>query len=259
MVTKNQLIISCIFNGGNFFMLIYFIYDVYMRPNELEHITRWSYYMNSIFTTICLFCDIINYLSQQDKEQSEHENSYSLMIDEKSKEIENIYEKLNDWNRNQFGVICNSLGYFVSIGFWSLFFLGNSLMQVSQSIKNVFNCIYNHIIIQIVIIVDVFVSTRKCHKFSWQYFGIIYSIFTLYCIIIYIEKFTFMRNAYYFMENSSRLFLLLCFVIASLLLYISYLIHIFLIKLKYRKLNNENSSFDDNEEKREQFIEEGRF
>ena len=180
------------------------------------------------------------------------------MTDEK-REMENIYEKLNDWNRNQFGVICNSLCYFVSIGFWSLYFLGNSLMQVSQSIKNVFNCIYHHIIIQIVIIVDVFVSTRKCHKFSWQYFGIIYSIFILYSVIIYIEKYIFLRNAYYFMDESSKLFLLLCLVIASLLLYLSYLIHISLLNLKYKKLNIENSLLDDNEEKREQFIEEGRF
>ena len=258
MVTKNQLIISCIFNGANLIMFMYYIYDIYMRPTDLEHITRWSYYMNSIFTTICLFCDILNYLSEQDKGQLEHEMSYSLMTDEK-REMENIYEKLNDWNRNQFGVICNSLCYFVSIGFWSLYFLGNSLMQVSQSIKNVFNCIYHHIIIQIVIIVDVFVSTRKCHKFSWQYFGIIYSIFILYCLIIYIEKYIFLRNAYYFMDESSKLFLLLCLVIASLLLYLSYLIHISLLNLKYKKLNNENSLLDDNEEKREQFIEEGRF
>ena len=258
MVTKKQFIISCVFNGGNVVMLLYYIYDIIVRTTDLEHITRWSYYLNSIFTTICIVCDTMEYISQKDKEKIETQMNYNLMTDDNKNDSRNIYEKLDNWNRNEFGVICNTLCYFVSIGFWSLFFLGNSVMQVSKSIKNVFNCVYHHIIIQIIVLVDIFIFKRKRHAFSWFYFGIIYAIFVAYSLIIFIEKFIFGRNAYFFMEGSSKLFLLICFAISSLLLYVSYLLHIYLIELKHRKFNKDNLLLDD-EEKENNFIEEDRF
>ena len=236
MLTKNQLIISCLFNGGNFIFLIYYIYDIIARPTDLEHITRWSYYLNSIYTTICLYYDIIEYCSQEDKEDIETEIDYKIFMDDKNNAPKNKLKLLNDWNRNKFGVICNTLCYFVSIGFWFLFFFGNNYMLVSKGIKNTFNCIYHHCIIQIIIIIDIFNCKRKLHYFSWFYFGIIYSIYILYCIMIYLEKFIFGRNAYHFMDGSSRMFLVLCLIISSVLLYISYVIHIFLVAL----INNNN-------------------
>ena len=245
MLTKNQLIISCFFNGGNVIFLIYYIYDICVRPTDLEHITRWSYYLNSIFTTINLFCDIMEYISQESKENMENQMNYKLIIDDQNLEPKQNFEKLNDWNRNQFGVICNTLSYFVSIGFWSLFLVGNSLMKVTPSIKSVFNCIYHHCIIQIVVIIDIFNIKRKVHVFSWFYFGIIYSILILYSIIIYIEKYIFGRNAYIFMKDTSKMFLILCLIISSILLYISYLIHIYLIELKNKKKDEEKTNFID--------------
>ena len=168
MITKNQLIISCIFNGGNLLFLIYYIYDIFERPTDLEHITRWSYYLNSIYTIICLYCDIFEYISQNDENNIESQMNYNLMIDDKNDYCKKTLKKLNDWNRNKFGVICNSLCYFVSIGFWSLFFLGNTFMQVSKSIKNLFNCIYHHCIIQIIIIIDIFTFDRKIQDLFWD-------------------------------------------------------------------------------------------
>ena len=244
MITKNQLIISCIFNGGNLIFLIYYIYDIIIRTTDLEHFTRWSYYLNSIYTSICLYCDIMEYLSQENKDNIETEMDYNLIKDDKK----DILKELNEWNRNKFGVICNTFCYFVSIGFWILFFLGNNLFLVKKSIKNVFNCIYHHIIIQIIIIIDIFASKRKIHKFSYNYFGIILSVYCLYCIIIFFEKFIFGRNAYFFMNGSSNMFLLLCFIISCLLLYPSYLIHIYLIEFKYEKLKNSDNLIDKEEE-----------
>ena len=243
MITKNQLIISCIFIGGNLIFLIYYIYDIIMRTTDLEHFTRWSYYLNSIFTSICLYCDIIEYLSQENQDNIEAKMDYNLIKDDKKDNL----QELNDWNRNKFGVICNTLCYFVSIGFWILFFLSNNLFLVTKSIKNVFNCIYHHIIIQIIIIVDIFVSKRKIHKFSWNYFRIIFFIYFLYCIVIFIEKYIFGRNAYHFMNGSSILFLILCLIISCLLLYPSYLLHIYLIEFKYKKINKD-SLIDNNDE-----------
>ena len=245
MLTKNQLIISCIFNGGNALFLIYYIYNIIARPTDFEHITRWSYYLNSIFTTICLYCDIMEYFTQENNGNIESLMQYNLLIDDKNNEQKIKIIELNDWNRNKFGVICNTLSYFVSIGFWLLYVFGNNFMLVSKSIKNLFNCIYHHCIIQIIIIVDIFAFKRKTHKFSWLYFGIIYSVYILYCIIIYLEKYIFGRNAYFFMDGSSKIFLALCLIISSLLLFISYLIHIYLIEFKNKDSNKQENLIDE--------------
>ncbi len=247
MITKKQLIISCIFNGGNVLFLLYYIYDIFVRYTDLEHITRWSYYLNSIYTSICLYCDIMQFISQEDKDNLDSQLNYKLLIEEKNDKL----LELNHWNRNKFGVICNTLCYFVSIGFWSLFFFGNNIMLVSKSIKNLFNCIYHHCIIQIIVIVDIFAFKREIHKFNWNYFGIIYSIFISYCIIIYLEKYIFGRNAYYFMNGSSKMFLILCLIIGSALLFICYLIHIYLIEFKYNVIKKEELLIDDSSEEKE--------
>ena len=239
MITKNQLLISCIFNGGNLLFLIYYIYDICVRYTDLEHITRWSYYLNSIYTTINLICDIMEYISQEDPDSIDDQKKYNLMADDEIVEEKQKFEKLNEWNRNEFSIICNTLCYFVSIGFWSLFLLGNSIMQVSTSIKSVFNCIYHHCIIQIIILIDIFTFKRKIHNFSWSYFYTIYAIFIIYSLIIYVEKYVFGRNAYIFMNGSSTLFLLLCFAIGSVLLYVTYLLHIYLVKLSNKKICKE--------------------
>ena len=247
MITKKQLIISCIFNGGNVLFLLYYIYDIFVRYTDLEHITRWSYYLNSIYTSICLYCDIMQFISQEDKDNLDSQLNYKLLIEEKNDKL----LELNHWNRNKFGVICNTLCYYVSIGFWSLFFFGNNIMLVSKSIKNLFNCIYHHCIIQIIVIVDIFAFKREIHKFNWNYFGIIYSIFISYCIIIYLEKYIFGRNAYYFMNGSSKMFLILCLIIGSALLFICYLIHIYLIEFKYNVIKKEELLIDDSSEEKE--------
>lgn len=235
MLTKNQLILSCIFNGMNTIMFIYYIYDISIRPFDLEHITRLSYYINSIFTTTCLICDIILYYKQLNEENFESQQNYILM--KENEEKKDLIERINDFNRNQFGVIFNPLSYFVAIGFWCLYFFGNKVMLVSKNVRSWFNCYYHHLIIQIIILIDIFVSDRKPIKFSCKQFGIIFGLYTIYCLGISIEKYFIQRNAYYFMEGKSLLFLIFCFLLTSLFLYICYLIHIFLIEFKLSKLD----------------------
>ena len=252
MVKKTQLIISIIFNGGNFPFLIYYLYDSIIHPIDFLHVTRWSYFLNSIYTTICLICDIIIYTSEKEGENFELDMNYNLMIDKdnnkKKKDLLNETKILDNWNKNKYGNVCNSLGYFVSFGFWSLFFLGNSTMQISKSIKSVFNCIYHHCIIQTIVIINIFCSERKKHNFSWFYFGIIFGIYLLYVFIICIEKYFYNKNAYFFMENKSKLFLFFCFVFSSLFLFLSYLFNIFIIDI-IGKINKNKFNEDNEEEK----------
>ena len=245
MITKTQLIVSCIFNGTNAIMLLYYIYDIIIRPIDLEHITRWSYYLNSVFTTLCLICDVLLYL-QQDRNKSELQCDYNLMIDnEIINDNNNGIEKLNDWNRNKFSPICNSLSYFVLIGFWLLYFFGNNVLFVNANIRSWFNSYYHHLIISIIIIIDLFVSDRKPHSFSCNDIIIIISIYIIYCFIITVEKYLFKRNAYIFMENSSQIFLLFCTCMTVIFLFINYLIHLFLVQLKLGFNNKkENGTFN---------------
>lgn len=177
-----------------------------------------------------------------------------------------FFERLNDWNRNEYGIICNTLSYFVLIGFWSLYFFGNKIMLVSKNVRSWFNSYYHHLFIQIIIIIDIFSSDRKKIIFSWKKFGILVVFYTTYCGLIGLEKYIFGRNAYYFMEGKSLIFLIFCFIFSSLCLYISYLIHINLVEFKINKLNDNNeennscnkifSSF--NNENCIKFIEEGK-
>ena len=251
MVKKNQLIISIIFNGGNVPFLIYYLYDSITHPIDFLHITRWSYFLNSIYTTICLICDLMIYISEKESDNSELDMNYNLIIDKDNNKIKNDFvneiKTLDNWNKNKYGNVCNSLGYFVSFGFWSLFFFGNNTMQISKSIKSVFNCIYHHIVIQIIVIINIFSSARKKHKFSLFYFGIIFCIYLLYIFIICIEKYYFNKNAYFFMENKTKLFLFFCFIFSSLFLFLSYLFNIFIIDIK-RKIVNKNKFTEDNDE-----------
>ncbi len=120
MVTTKQLFISLIFNEGNTLLLIYYIYDLFVYPTELTHITRLSYYSNSIYALLCLIYDVYDYfygeieairIKSSNNEVKEQENSMFFNM-----------KQLNDFNRNKFGIIANTFSYFITIGFWSLYF-----------------------------------------------------------------------------------------------------------------------------------------
>jgi hypothetical protein len=244
MVQKSQLITSIIINGGNTFFLLYYIYDSYVHPIDLLHITRWSFFLNSIFTTICLICDIIIY--HIEKEETSIDMNYNLMIDKdinkKEKNLMSRIKTLDDFNKNKYGIVCNTFCYFVSLGFLFLFFFENDIMQVSKSIKNLFNCIYHHFIIQIIIIINVFISERKKHFFSWFYLNIIFAVYILYIIIICFEKYFLGINAYFFMRDKTNLFLFFCFIFSSLFLFLCYLLNMYIINFRSNK--NKDTLFD---------------
>ena len=247
MVQKSQLITSIIINGGNAFFLIYYIYDSYLHPIDLLHITRWSFFLNSIFTTICLICDIIIYHSE--KEETTIDMNYNIMNDEDNKSQTGedfiiVIKKLDNWNKNKYGIVCNTFCYFVSLGFLLLLFFENETMQVSKSIKNVFNCIYHHLIIQIIIIINVFISERQKHYFSWLYLAIILGIYLSYIVIIWTVKYHFQINAYFFMREKTKLFLFFCSLVTCLFLFMCYLLNMFIVNFR-NKYNNKKISDKD--------------
>lgn len=112
-ITINQLIISIVLFGGNTFLLFfYYLPELFSNFDLLNYLTHLSYYANSIYLLLCLVCDIFLYLDNKD----ENEMSYRLMEEEEdnnSSKDNNIkwFEQLNNWNRNKYGVVCNTFSF----------------------------------------------------------------------------------------------------------------------------------------------------
>jgi uncharacterized membrane protein len=236
-ISTKQLIISIIFFGGNSLLFISYLKElIFSKFHYLRYLTNLSYYANSIFLLLCLICDISLYINNNNSQQVEAD--YHL-IDDDNKKNENyvlMIEQLNNWNRNKYGVICNTFSFFVSISFWILYFLGESYIKTSNNFYSFLSTINLHLIITVLVLIDIFMS-KKEHQFSWSYFGIISLIFFIYCAITGINKYSFNSHPYAFMKGS-LLFLIFYVMISFALLYFSYIIYVYLIN--YKKKENDS-------------------
>lgn len=241
LVTKKQLTVSIIFNGINSFLFLIYLIKLLFNLSSLKYLTMLSYYINSIHLLICLYCDVKIYDLNKNSLYANIEESlnYSLIAEtpnpdnEQNKIIfDTFIEKLNDWNRNKLGVICNTFSYFISIIYWILFSMGDKYMKIESGFFAVFDSIYVHLIITIIVIIDVFSSQRKVHIFSWGYYSIIAGLFISYCVYNYIDKQINLSNSYTFLRRST-FFLIFSFILALIILLFCYLNHIYLIRYKY--------------------------
>lgn len=228
-ISTKQLIISIIFFGGNSFIFIFYLKELFTNIQLLQYLTCLSYYANSIFLFLCLICDILLYLNNNSEKG---DTDYHLINEQNTNSETNItwVEKLNNWNRNKYGIICNTFSFFVSISFWILYFLGESYIKTSNKFYAFLSTINLHLIISVLVIIDILVSKRE-HTFSWYYFKIISFIFFIYCVITGIEKYCFNINPYAFM-NGGLLFLILYVLLSFVILYFSYLFNAYLIEYK---------------------------
>ena len=149
-ISKNRLIISIIFFGTNTIIFVFYLKELFFNLHLIKYLTFLSYYANSIFLFLCLFCDILLYIKNPSSEAEQMEINYNLILDQDTKA--NNYEitwveKLNNWNRNKYGIICNSFSFFVSISFWILFFLGEEYIRVSNTFYAFLSTINLHLII----------------------------------------------------------------------------------------------------------------
>lgn len=244
-VSKNQFIISLVFNGANTLLFLYYIIETMNRPSLFIYLTIWSYYLNSIFILVCLLCDIFIYVSSS---SSTDDLDYKLVIDEDNKlesETKGCWQKLNDWNRNKFGIICNTLCYFISISFWILYFLGEKYVKISKSPGQFFSTVYHHLLITIIVIIDVFYAYRESLCVSGKFFGIISLVYFGYFIMAYIAKYLFGINIYAFMNGASFGFLVFYATASYAFLFLCYLFHVWLVNLRIGKKNEKE---DNNEE-----------
>ena len=232
-ISKNRLIISIIFFGTNTIIFVFYLKELFFNPHLIKYLTFLSYYANSIFLFLCLLCDILLYIKNPSSDDEQMEKDYNLITDNDTKE--NNYEitwieHLNNWNRNKYGIICNSFSFFVSISFWILFFLGEEYIRVSNTFYAFLSTVNLHLIISIFVIIDIFISKRE-HKFSNEYFCIILTLFLIYSVVTGINKYVFNVNPYAFM-NGSFIFLIGYLLLSVFILYISYWLNVYLINLK---------------------------
>ena len=236
VVTQKQLTISIIFNGGNTIIFFVYLYKIITNFSQLKYLTKLSFLTNSIYLLICLYCDVKIYYYNKNSNIDIEALHYNLMIETQNPDKENTYdtfcEKLNDWNRNKFGVICNTFSYFITINFWILFSMGSHYMKIGVGFWAAFDSIYLHLIITIIVIIDVFSSHRKMLVFSWLYYGIIAGLFICYCIFNYVDNYINFKKSNTYM-NRSGFFLAFLFLLSLILLLFCYLNHIYLIRYKY--------------------------
>ena len=228
-LNKCQLIRSIILNGGNSLIFIFLLKALFYYPGILKYLTYLSYCANSIFLFFCLLCDIFIYLKNTD-DSKEIEMGYKLL---EAKELQ-WFDKLNDWNRNEFSTVCIPFSFFVTINFWILYFLGESYIKVSSGFYPMTRTFYLHLIITILVLIDIFVSRRKYNK-TTKNLGIVVDLFFLYCIIIAVMKYKFNIIPYAFLNL--RLSFLICYLIFA---YFILLLCCFLNKWLVNYVNEKN-------------------
>ena len=231
IISTKQLILSILLYGGNTIIFIYYLYSLIFNMRLLQYLTCLSYYANSIFLLLCLICDISLYINNSSLGS---ETDYKLIEEEGENKSNNENlswaQQLNNWNRNKYGVICNTFSFFVSISFWILYFLGEEYIRVSNTFFGFLSSINLHLIISLLVIVDILVSKRE-HKFSDDYYSYISFIFLGYCIITGIDKYMFNINPYAFM-NGNLWFLILYVFLSFVLLYVCYVFNAYLINCR---------------------------
>ena len=226
-ITRKQLILSIIFNGGNTLIFCFLLKTIYLRPGILKFLTYLSYIANSIFLLFCLLCDIFVYLSQ-DNNSDEINNDYALIESEGKEKNILWYDKLNDWNRNKYSLICNPFSFFVTFSFWILYFLGKTYIKVSSGFIPMTRSTYFHLIISMIILLDIFMSKRKRVENPSKNINIVLNLLLIYSIFICIMKYYFNIIPYAFL-NSSLIFLVCYMIFSFVLLYFCSYLNVWLV------------------------------
>ena len=234
-ISKYKLISSIIFNGGNTFIFIILLKALLLNPGILKYLTYLSYCANSIFLFICLLCDIFIYFNN-DNDPSELNNDYYLIEEGDVKKDIPWFEKLNNWNRNKYNLICNPFSFFVTFSFWILYFLGESYIKVSAGLYPMVRTVYLHLIITILITIDIVISKRILISNNYKDSSTILNLFMIYCIFIVIMKYYFNIMPYAFLK-SSLLFLLCYMILSFILLFICFELNVSLVNYFNSKNN----------------------
>ena len=204
-----QFIISCIINVLNAFFYFYG-YKYILNYKCLIYLTVLTLDFNSIYLLLTFICDISFFICKS-----------------------TALEKLNTFLRDKYCHVFNPASYLVTILFWSLAVVGG-MGNIFYNVDFIIFNIYAHLLITIFVIIDIFFSEHQKHIFSWKYLGMIFGYVFSYGIFCAILTLKFDNPPYPFLENMSIWDILGCYAIFAIICLLCYLLHIFIIKIKYK-------------------------
>ena len=189
-------------------VLIYFPYH-----RLITHETLWSFYLSTIYLYSIFISDTNLFLFK----------STSL-------------EKFNSFIRNYFSVIAYPYCYTITIEFWAILFTGmtfgiNPFLEEKTVSKEVlYDALYLHLAICLIIVIDLFCTKRKLVENKILLF-IINFIFFCYCIVVLWTNYVLLRPAYPFMKDAGIIVMLIAFIISLFFVNLCYYLHLYLVKI----------------------------
>ena len=194
---------------ANFCLCMYFMIAKHVK--NLAFLTSWTLFMNSIYLFINLLADAFFFFTKQ-----------------------HTFDFLHEFSREKIAPVVNSFTYMVFIAFWGMASMGSSVMKFPLDFLSILKNIYQHGLITVFVILDVFFYEHKQSKFELINIVLLFIIFLLYgtaaAISIYIYNFI----PYPFMKGVSFPRLCLYGGILFLFVILGYFIHIGINKLKYK-------------------------
>ena len=189
-------------------VVIYFPYH-----RLITHETLWSFYLSTIYLYSIFISDTNLFLFK----------STSL-------------EKFNSFIRNYFSVIAYPYCYTITIEFWAILFTGmtfgiNPFLEEKTVSKEVlYDALYLHLAICLIIVVDLFCTKRKLVENKILLF-IINFIFFCYCIVVLWTNYVLLRPAYPFVKEAGIIVMLIAFIISLFFVNLCYYLHLYLVKI----------------------------
>lgn len=209
-ISKTQFVLSCCLTILNTVcLIIYSFTNTWSRVHLF--LTKWSLYFNSLYMIMTMICDIKLYLK------------------------DTSLERLNDILRNKIGPTLNGISHIVMLAYWVLLPLGMIEFSGSNIFLETIKNTYTHGFISFFLIADVFINHRE--DISIQIPNIIgmTGFFIMYVIILLVECFLLGKaKPYSFMDHLSMGLNVVVCVVMYVGMFLGYVAHIGLVKLKYR-------------------------
>ena len=191
-------------------MIVYIDFN-YFNKRQFLFMTIWNLYLSTLYLVVVSVCD------------------FSLYVF-KSKKLESI----NKIFRENLSPAFTSLTYLVTFTFWVMIYpvllkRGDKNFGLTTYIN-----VYVHLIVTVLQTIDIFFSYRKSKGILIKYDFLVGSfIMGVYSILILIVVFIFDFPIYPFLDNMTWYKAIAEFILFQSMIFIFYLVHVGLIKLKY--------------------------
>ena len=205
-----QFFLSLVIGFYAFIMIVYIDFN-YFNKRQFLFMTIWNLYLSTLYLVVVSVCD------------------FSLYVF-KSKKLESI----NKIFRENLSPAFTSLTYLVTFTFWVMIYpvllkRGDKNFGLTTYIN-----VYVHLIVTVLQTIDIFFSYRKSKGILIKYDFLVGSfIMGVYSILILIVVFIFDFPIYPFLDNMTWYKAITEFILFQSMIFIFYLVHVGLIKLKY--------------------------